>query len=103
MPKADVFQLGWCAKPHQTTPDMFFQMSKLASNTLRYSYALREVIMNFIQDKRFWYSIVAVIVVVMVVAAVFWPRNQTTESLAPATTSSPAATPAAPSTTAPKQ
>ena len=43
--------------------------------------------MNFIQDKRFWYSIVAVIVVVIVVAAVFWPRNQTTESLAPATTS----------------
>lgn len=63
MPKADVSQLG---------------LVRHAS--LRYSYALREVIMNFIQDKRFWYSIVAVIVVVIVVAAVFWPRNQITIS-----------------------
>jgi fucose permease len=58
--------------------------------------------MNFFGDKRFLYAIVAVIVVV-VVAAVFLPRNQTTEAQAPATTSSPTATPASPSTTAPKQ
>jgi hypothetical protein len=59
--------------------------------------------MNFFGDKRFLYAIVAVIVVIIVVAAVFWPRNQTMESQAPATTSSPTATPASPSPTAPKQ
>jgi fucose permease len=63
---------------------------------------LREVIMNFFGDKRFLYAI-AVLVVVIVVAAVFWPRNETVESQAPATTSSPTATPASPSPTAPKQ
>jgi hypothetical protein len=59
--------------------------------------------MNFFGDKRFLYAIVAVFVVVIVVATVFWPRNQTMESQAPATTSSPTATPASPSTTVPKQ
>jgi flagellar biosynthesis/type III secretory pathway M-ring protein FliF/YscJ len=59
--------------------------------------------MNFFGDKRFLYAIVAVFVVIIVVAAVFWSRNQTTESQAPATTSSPTATPASPSTTVPKQ
>ena len=59
--------------------------------------------MNFFADKRFWYAIGAVILAVIVVAALFWSRNQTTESLAPATTSSPTAKPVAPSTTAPKQ
>ena len=38
--------------------------------------------MNFFGDKRFWYVLVAVIVVVIVVAAVFWPRNRTTEFVA---------------------
>jgi flagellar biosynthesis/type III secretory pathway M-ring protein FliF/YscJ len=54
--------------------------------------------MNFFRDKRFWYVIVAVIVVV-IVAAVFWSRNQTMEPSVPAATNSPAA----PSTTPPKQ
>jgi hypothetical protein len=75
----------------------------MVSVSLRDSYALREVIMNFFGDKRFLYAIVAVIVVVIVVAAVSWPGNETTESQAPATTSSPTATPASPSPTAPKQ
>jgi hypothetical protein len=57
--------------------------------------------MDFLGDKRLLYAIAAVIVVV-ILAAVFWPRNQPIAPPAPATTSAPAATPTAPSTTAPK-
>jgi hypothetical protein len=58
--------------------------------------------MDFFKDKRFWYAIGALIVVVIVVAVV-WQRSLTMAPPAPATTNSPATTPTAPSTTAPKQ
>ena len=58
--------------------------------------------MNFFGDKRFWYAIAALIVVVILVA-LFWPRSQTMAPPSPATTSSPATAPAAPSTTEPNK
>ena len=58
--------------------------------------------MDFLGDRRFLYAIAAAIVVV-ILAAVFWPRGQPIAPPAPAMTSSPAATPTAPSTNAPKQ
>ncbi len=58
--------------------------------------------MNLFGDKRFWYAIVALIFVVILVT-VFWNRSPTIAPPTPASTSSPATTPEAPSTTAPKQ
>jgi hypothetical protein len=57
--------------------------------------------MNFLSDKRFWYAVAAVIVVV-ILYVVLRPSNLTEAPLAPATTSSPAATPQSSPTPAPK-
>jgi hypothetical protein len=61
---------------------------------------MREVAMDFFQDKRFWHAIAALIVVV-ILAVMFWPRNQPTVAPAPATTNSPATVPTPSPSTAP--
>lgn len=57
--------------------------------------------MNFLEDKRLWYAIAALVVLVILYVALR-PHNQTAAPPAPTSTSSPATTPDASPTPTPK-